>query len=121
MAETWPASLPTSLVLGFTEGNPKNVAQFEPMVGAPLLYHVGDQRSRMVSGRWRISNAQRATFRTWYEQTLRMGARRFELTSDSFDGGTWLCQFAHPESYTLEGAAGGWWLTVSIMLVRQLA
>ncbi len=121
MSALWPVSLPSDLLLGHTEGPPSNVAGFKPLIGAPALYQIGDSPARAVPGRLRISDAQRVTFLEFYQQTLRMGTRPFELTSSAFDGATWLCQFAAENPYQLAGAAAGWWLELSLVLVRQLA
>lgn len=121
MSWTWPSSVPSDLVLTHTEGAPRNVAAFAPMVGPPLLYQVGDVRSVAVQGRIRITDAQRAAFLAWFYDDVAQGSRQFSLTSASFDGETWLCQFDAEQPFALEGAAAGWWLTVSLALVLRLA
>lgn len=121
MSIVWPVTLPADLILGHPQSAPANVAAFQPMLGAPALYQMGDSPVHTVQGRLRISDAQRVTFRTFYEQTLRMGTRPFEFTSSAFDGETWLCQFAASGAFELTGAAAGWWLQLSLVLLRQLA
>jgi hypothetical protein len=117
----WPAELPTDLLIGHSETALANLAAFQPLVGAPALYQVGDSQVRTVPGRLRISDAQRLVWLDFYSDTLAMGTRRFSLQSSGFDGETWQCQLADQQPYQLEGAAAGWWLTLSLVLVRRLA
>lgn len=112
--------LPADLILGHTESAPANRAAFEPLVGAPVLYQMGDSPVRTVPGRLRISDAQREIFLAFFTETLAQGTRRFALESSAFDGQTWLCQLDAEQPYQLEGAAAGWWLQLSLVLVRRL-
>lgn len=121
MSAEWPSTLPSAFVLGHTDQPQVQVAAFEPAVGAPLLYQVGDSRARSFSGKARISDAQRLIFLDFFQTTLAGGSRRFELESASFDGERWLCQFDATGPYRLEGAAAGWWLEVALVLVRRLS
>lgn len=98
-----------------------NLAEFLPQVGAPALYQIGDSPVVRVSGRVRVTDDQAADFIEFYTETLAMGSRRFTLESDSFDGQEWICQFAKDGPYQLEGAAAGWWLQLSLVLVRRIS
>lgn len=119
----WPESLPQAMLLEHMSGGELDVVTFRPQVGAPILYQVGNSRSYPVRGRLRLSDAQLDTFLEFFRDTLRNGSRRFDWTSASFDGGTMRLQFdvEGGEPFSYNAMAAGWMLSVSLIVVRQVA
>ncbi len=118
---SWPVGLPQEMLLDHTGGAELNVVAFSPQVGVATLYQVGESQSRDVRGRLRVSDAQLATFLEFYRTTLRNGSRRFDWTSDSFDGATLRLQFDPSEPFSYSAAAIGWFLNVNLWCVREIA
>lgn len=117
----WPASLPQAMLLGHSNGSEVDVVAFAPQVGAPVLFQVGDSRSSAVQGTLRVSDSQLADFLEFYRDDLRNGSRRFDWTSDSFDGATLRLQFDPSNPFSYQAQAIGWLLSVSLTVVRQVA
>lgn len=117
----WPASLPQDMLLDHVQGGEANVVAFRPQVGPPTLYQVGNTRSRTLRGRVRVSDAQLATFLDFYRDDLRSGSRRFNWTSDSFDGATLRLQFDEAEGFTYSSMPAGWVLNLNLWVVREVA
>jgi len=117
----WPGSLPQEMLLEHTHGPETNVVAFRPQVGAPSLYQVGDVHVRYIRGRVRVSDAQMDTFLSFFRNDLRNGSRRFNWTSDSFDGFTLRLQFDDQEAFTSSGMASGWMLNLNLWVIREVA
>jgi hypothetical protein len=117
----WPSSLPQDMLLEHSHGPEVNVVAFRPQVGVPTLYQVGDVQSRYIRGRVRVSDAQMQTFLDFFRDDLRSGSRRFNWTSDSFDGATLRLQFDSDEAFTYAGMAAGWILSLNLWVVREVA
>ena len=117
----WPVALPQNMLLEHGHGPELNVVAFRPQVGVPTLYQVGETQSRSIRGRVRVSDSQMATFLTFFRDTILHGSRRFDWTSDSFDGATLRLKFDSDEPFTYEGMPSGWMLNLNLWVVREVA
>lgn len=117
----WPSSLPQAMLLEHSGGPEVNVVAFRPQVGVATLYQVGESQARPIRGRLRVSDGELAVFLEFYRETLRNGSRRFNWTSDSFDGATLRLQFDPEEGFSYSAAAIGWYLSVNLWVVREVA
>lgn len=79
MTAAWPSALPTPLRNGWGEQSQPNTVSFMPEVGPPIRRRRGTVRSRISTMTFRMSDAQLATFISFFETDLKDGALRFTM------------------------------------------
>lgn len=106
MAESWPATLPQCLVLGYGEGLADNLLEYKPDIGPPISRRRSSAATRPLSGQMRMTRAQIAILRSFYEGTLDQGALPFEFPDPTAIGETLLVKF-------MKGSAPSWQQTAA--------
>jgi hypothetical protein len=80
---TWPGTLPTFqdiLAESYQASMPDNVIITDMEVGPPKARRRGTAAIEPFSGTLRMTSAQLATFKTFYESTIFYGALKFDAT-----------------------------------------
>jgi len=74
----WPSTLPQCPILtGWDETPQTNVATFSPEVGPPKYRRRSTAKAWLSDTTWRMTSAQVATFKTFYETTIADGSLPF--------------------------------------------
>lgn len=113
----WPAGLPQCPVLnGFSERRQRNVVTFNPEVGPQKARRRSTAATVLTGCTFRMTNAQKLTFDTFYETTLADGSLPFTWAHPVTKVGyTWM--FAQDESPQRNRATPNTF-TISFNLVR---
>lgn len=80
---TWPATLPSLnnfLSDGYSETPPDNVIRTDMDLGPAKLRQRGSAAPDIIEGKLRMTGAELAAFRTFYETTLFYGSIAFDAT-----------------------------------------
>ena len=80
---TWPGTLPTFqdiLAESYKASMPANVIVSEMEIGPPKLRRRATAAVEPFSGTMRMTSAQLATFKTFYETTIAYGSLEFDAT-----------------------------------------
>lgn len=109
MADTWPATLPQCFAVGYSEGLGDNLAEYQPDIGPPISRRRSSAATRPLSGQMKLTRAQRATLKTFFEVTLDQGALAFEFPDPASAGDTLLVKFAKGDAPTFQQIAPGFY------------
>lgn len=93
MADAWPESLPQCFLVGYGEGVGDNLGEYQPDVGPPITRRRSTSAPRPLSGSMRMTRAQLATFRNFFEVTLDHGALTFAFPDPTVVGNTLIVRF----------------------------
>lgn len=108
MADPWPLTLPQCFIRGYSEGLADALAEVQPDTGPPISRARSSAMPRPLSGQMRMTRAQIAALKTFYEVTLDRGALPFEFPDPTaVGGGTLLVKFAKGDQPSWQETAGG--------------
>lgn len=86
MAESWPDTLPqTPLMDGNGISDVSNRVEFSPDVGPPMRRQRTTLAQSVIGWNFNLTEAQRSTFKTFYDSTLAGGSATF-MATDPFTG-----------------------------------
>lgn len=114
---SWPAGLPqvfTREGLGVDWGN--NVARFDPEIGPPMTRRRGSSAPQIVTGSMVLTEAQYATFTTFYETTLKHGADTFTWAHPVDASSATMLFDGQPQLTSIGG--GHWRLFMSLLILQ---
>lgn len=112
---TWPTSLPDNfLASAYSESPPDNTIRTKMDVGPPKMRRRGTAAARPIRGTLLMTDAQLATFDTFYDSTLDSGADRFDWTHPR-SGSSVEFRFVSPPSYSARGRR--WVVTVDMEIM----
>lgn len=86
MADPWPVTLPRNFIAGYTDGFPDTTISTDPDIGPPITRRRSTAGVRPLSGSMRMTRAQLATLKTFFEVTIEGGALPFTFPDPSFGG-----------------------------------
>lgn len=86
MVDAWPAELPQCFNIPYSDGLGDGLAETQPDVGPPMSRRRTTAVTRPLSGSMRMTRAQLATLRTFFNTTLFLGALPFTFTDPTFGG-----------------------------------
>lgn len=118
MADPWPATLPQCLILGYGEGLGDNLTEYKPDIGPSISRRRSSSATRPLSGQMRMTRAQIATLRSFFEVTLDQGALPFEFPDPTVIGEILLVKFAKGDQPSWQQIAAGVYrvsLTLTVM------
>lgn len=107
MADVWPATLPQCLILGYGEGLGDNLSEHQPDIGPPISRRRSTSATRPLSGSMRMTRAQIAILKSFYEVTLDQGALPFEFADPTATGETLLVKFGKGDQPSWQQTAAG--------------
>lgn len=82
----WPGTLPEKPQIGgFTTTYESSVREFQPDIGPPIRRRAASDSFKIWSGTYRFSEAQLATFWTFYNVTISNGLDQFTMTDPNTD------------------------------------
>lgn len=100
MPDTWPSELPQCFVVGYSDGAADNLIETDPETGPPISRRRSTAAVRPLSGSMRMTRAQLAILKAFFDTTLLSGSLPFAFTDPTF-GGTILVKFP-------KGSAPSW-------------
>ncbi len=106
MADNWPANLPQCFVVGYSDGLGDGLIEAQPDVGPPISRRRSSAAVRPLSGSMRMTRAQIATLKTFFDTTLLGGSLPFNFTDPTY-GSTILVKFAKGKQPTWQQSAPG--------------
>ena len=116
MVDVWPLSLPQCFNLGYAEAFGDALLEVQPDLGPPISRRRSSAVSRPLSGQMRMTRAQLATLKTFYEATLDRGALPFRFPDPTaIGGGDLLVKFAKGDQPSWQQTGAGVY-RVSIVL-----
>lgn len=107
MADAWPATLPQCLVVGYAEGLADNVLEYQPDIGPPITRRRSSTATRPLSGQMKMTRAQIAILKSFFEVTLDEGALPFEFPDPTATGETLLVKFPKGSQPSWQQIGGG--------------
>lgn len=94
MVDAWPSTMPQALIAqGASEGAGDGLAEYQPDTGPPITRLRTNSVVRPLGGYMICSDAQIATFRSFFNTTISRGALPFTFP-DPMTGATLLVKFA---------------------------
>jgi hypothetical protein len=113
---TWPASLPQTALSNYGINPVDQTARTDMEVGAARVRRRTADRIDMINVEWSFTDAQMATFRSWFDNDAHGGAAWFVLSISTGDGGldTPEVRFNGPWKSALVGAGMDWVVTASL-------
>lgn len=107
MTDIWPETLPQCLNLGYGEGLGDNLSEYKPDIGPPISRRRSSSATRPLSGQMRMTRAQIAILKSFYEVTLDQGALPFEFPDPTVTGDTLLVKFMKGDAPSWRQTAAG--------------
>lgn len=118
MPESWPHALPQRMSSeDYSEGVGDGLIETQPDIGPPISRRRSTAVSRPLSGSMRVTAAQLAVFRTFYEVTVLGGSLPFEFPGQC-DETVLLVKFqkSNPPTWTNLGA-DNWNLSLQLTVL----